>query len=182
MANTVAGDAAVPTLPPRSRLIAGAAVLAGALLVKILGPALIVGSDLSAAWKTGLTAALFIVVPKILVVSIVFLLGKSGFVYLKSLIYSHVGRAVAPLAPARQVGRTRYRIGLVLFTLALLEAWLFPYVERNFPDLIARGPAWDWFTDGLLIVSIFVLGGDFWDKLRALYVHGAVAQFPSRPA
>jgi hypothetical protein len=25
-----------------------------------------------------------------------------------------------------------------------------------------------------------VLGGDFWDKLRALFVHGAKAQIPDR--
>ena len=28
-------------------------------------------------------------------------------------------------------------------------------------------------------VTIFVLGGEFWDKLRALFVHGARAVFPS---
>lgn len=180
MTNTALGDPPAP--PPTSRLVAGAAILAGAVSVKIIGPALIINSDLSNAWKTGLTAALFIIVPKILIVSIIFLLGKPGFAYLKSIILKHVGRAARPLAPARQVGRTRYRIGLVLFTLALLEAWLFPYVDRNFPDLIERQRLWDWFTDSLLIASIFVLGGDFWDKLRALYIHGATAQFPPKPA
>jgi len=29
-----------------------------------------------------------------------------------------------------------------------------------------------------LLVSLFVLGGDFWDKLRALFFHGAKAVFP----
>ena len=32
----------------------------------------------------------------------------------------------------------------------------------------------------MLIVSVFVLGGDFWDKLRALFVHGARAVFPDK--
>jgi hypothetical protein len=182
MANVLPGDAIALAPPPKSRLIAGAAILAGALVVKIVGPALIVSSDLPTAWKTGLTAALFIIVPKILIVSIVFLLGKAGFAYLKSVIYKGVGRALAPLAPPKQVSRTRYRIGLVLFTVALLEAWLFPYLERNFPGLVERHRVWDWFSDGVLIASIFVLGGDFWDKLRALYIHGARVQFPPKAA
>ena len=148
MANAIQADTATP--PPTSRLIAGDAILAGALLAKIIGPALIIGSELPTAWKTGLTAALFIVVPKILIVSIVFLLGKAGFAYLKSIIFRHVGRAARPLAPARQVGKTRYRIGVVLFTLALLEAWLFPYIERHFPTLSDRDRVWDWFSDGML--------------------------------
>ncbi|MGH6893921.1 MAG: hypothetical protein ACREEP_16875, partial [Dongiaceae bacterium] len=75
MAEAIAADTAASAPPPRSRLIAGAAILTSALLVKIIGPALIVSSDLSAAWKTGLTAGLFIIVPKILIVTIVLLLG-----------------------------------------------------------------------------------------------------------
>jgi hypothetical protein len=31
-----------------------------------------------------------------------------------------------------------------------------------------------------LLISLFVLGGDFWDKLRALFVHGARAVFPEQ--
>jgi hypothetical protein len=180
MANVAPADAIAP--PPRSRLIVGAVILASGLLVKIIGPALIVSSDLPTAWKTGLTAALFIIVPKILIISIVFLLGKAGFAYLRSIIFKHIARAAAPFAPARQVSKTRYRIGLILFTLALLEALLFPYLDRNFPDLIERQRLWDWLSDGVLIASIFVLGGDFWDKLRALYIHGATVQFPPKPA
>jgi hypothetical protein len=30
----------------------------------------------------------------------------------------------------------------------------------------------------VLLISLFVLGGDFWDKLRALFVHSARAVFP----
>jgi hypothetical protein len=178
MAHPTLTDVAAVPLPSRSRLAAGAAILAAALLAKIAGPAVIVSSDLSAAWKTGLTAALFIIVPKILVISIVLLLGKSGFAYLKSVVYTGVARVTAPLAPPRQVSPARYRVGLVILTLALAEALFMPYLESAFPGLAKRHPAWDWISDGALVLGIFVLGGDFWDKLRALYVHGAVVQFP----
>jgi hypothetical protein len=30
----------------------------------------------------------------------------------------------------------------------------------------------------MLFASLFVLGGDFWDKVRSLFVHGATARFP----
>jgi len=32
--------------------------------------------------------------------------------------------------------------------------------------------------DVLLVFSFFVLGGDFWDKVRALFMHKARARFP----
>jgi len=181
MAQAIPADVGAPAPPPRSRLWIGAGILAAALLVKIVGPALIVGSDLPAAWKTGLTVALFVIVPKILIVSIVMVVGKSGFAYLKSVIYAHLRRAAAPLAPPQEVSPTRYRIGLVFFTLAILEALLMPYLEEALPGLTDH-PAWDWIADFALILSIFILGGHFWDKLRALYVHGATVQFPPKQA
>lgn len=33
-------------------------------------------------------------------------------------------------------------------------------------------------SNGMMAVSLFVLGGEFRDKMRSLFVHGAVAQFP----
>ena len=34
----------------------------------------------------------------------------------------------------------------------------------------------------MLIASFFVLGGDFWDKIRALFIYGATVTFPPKPA
>lgn len=169
---------AVPP-PPASRLALGGLILGLALVAKIVGPALIVSSDLPAAWKTALSIGIFIVIPKLLIVTIIFVLGKSGFAYLKSLCFKYIAGALAPLAPARQVSRTRYRIGLVMFVLPLLEAWLIPYLEAAFPGLAELRPM-EWIWDVILIASFFVLGGDFWDKFRALFIHGATANFPNR--
>jgi len=36
--------------------------------------------------------------------------------------------------------------------------------------------------DVLLLVSLVVLGGDFWDKLRSLFIHSARAVIPEKPA
>ena len=165
--------------PPKSRLILGAAILAFAIFVKITGPVLIINTDLSAAWKTALSVGLFIVIPKLLIITIIFVLGKSGFAYLKAVCFRAIGRAFAPLAPARQVNPVRYRIGLVMFTLPLLEAWLVPYLETAFPDWAASRPI-EWIWDLMLLASFFVLGGEFWDKLRALYVQKATVTFPTK--
>ncbi len=37
-------------------------------------------------------------------------------------------------------------------------------------------------ADALFIVTLFILGGDFWDKLRALFIYDARVQFPARKA
>jgi hypothetical protein len=179
MAET-ATRATPPAPPPASRLALGGGILVLALLVKIVGPALIVSSDLSAAWKTALSIGIFVVVPKLLIVTIIFVLGKSGFAYLKAICFKYIAGTLAPLAPAREVSKTRYRIGLVMFVLPLLEGWLAPYLEAAFPAWAANRPI-EWSWDVMLVASFFVLGGDFWDKFRALFIHGAIAKFPQRP-
>lgn len=168
-----------PITPPKSSLALGAFILALAILAKVTGPVLIVNSDLSAAWKTALSIGIFVVIPKLLIVTIILVLGKSGFAYLKAICLKAIGRAFAPLAPARQVNPVRYRIGLVMFTLPLLEAWLLPYMEAAYPGLADKRPI-EWIWDIMLLASFFVLGGEFWDKLRALYVHGARVIFPDK--
>jgi hypothetical protein len=35
--------------------------------------------------------------------------------------------------------------------------------------------------DVMFVASLFVLGGDFWDKIRALFSHSARVQFSGRP-
>ena len=178
---TSASDVPTPVAPPPGRLAAGAAMLVLAIAVKIIGPALIVASGLPASWKTGLSIAIFVIVPKLLLVTIVFLMGKSGFAYLKALCFKYVVHVVAPFAPPRQVSRRRYRIGLVMFVLPVIETWLAPYLEAAFPDLAARRPI-EWIWDVMFVASFFVLGGDFWDKIRALFIYGATVTFPPKRA
>ena len=35
--------------------------------------------------------------------------------------------------------------------------------------------------DLMLICILFVLGGDFWEKLRSLFIHDARAMIPEKP-
>lgn len=164
MAYTVA-DRLPQAAPPTGRLIGGMAILAFWPLAKIVGPIIIVSSNLSAQWKTILSAVLIVGVSKLCLFGAIYVLGKPGFAYLKARIFG----LVAPYAPPQEVNRTRYAVGLVMFSLPAVMGWALPYVEATIPALASRPQAWDWIADGLLLASFFVLGGDFWDKIRALF-------------
>ena len=69
------------------------------------------------------------------------------------------------------VGVTRYRIGLVLVMIAVLVSWLEPLVSPHLPQMAARRVLIGALADGMVLVGLFVLGGEFWDKVRALFVH-----------
>jgi hypothetical protein len=63
-----------------------------------------------------------------------------------------------------------------MFLLPLLFGWLVPYGPHLVPAYGAHRFAVNLAGDLLLILSLFVLGGDFWDKVRALFIHEAKAQ------
>jgi hypothetical protein len=67
----------------------------------------------------------------------------------------------------------RHVIGLVMFCVPLISAMLEPYVDYLWPGL--RPNLWQLqaLGDLMLIASFFVLGGDFWNKIRALFVRTA---------
>lgn len=65
-----------------------------------------------------------------------------------------------------------------MFVSPLLAGWLHPYLAGRFPTFIGLGPVFHVVGDLVFISSFFVLGGDFWDKIRALFVYEAKARFP----
>ena len=101
------------------------------------------------------------------------LMGKPGFTYFKTRV-SGFFRQYGP--PAR-VSSVRYRIGLVMFCIPILFAWVSVYISRFIPGFESDPVIWGLAGDILLLISLFVLGGDFWDKVRALFIHGSRANF-----
>jgi hypothetical protein len=97
------------------------------------------------------------------------ILGKPGFAFLKQRLY----RMFKKIAPPDQVGIVRYRIGLVLFTLPILIGWLLPYFNHLLPEYEFYKQNINVTGDLIFVSSFFVLGGDFWDKIRGLFVHRA---------
>ena len=123
--------------------------------------------------KTTISGLLVFGIPQAVTLFAVALVGKAGFAFLKGLIFARVKR----LAPAQTVSRTRYRIGLVLFVLPFLLAFVTPYAPHLLPGYGEHPRYYGITGDLMLIVSFFVLGGDFWDKIRALFLHDARARF-----
>jgi len=173
--------AAAAAAPPRGRLIAGVAILLFWFGAKVLGPIIIVNTDLSVEAKALASVVLFFGVAKICLIAIILVLGKPGFAYLKATIFKGFGHAFSKVAPDK-VGPVRYRIGLVMFTVPLLLAWVVPHLEDVSPRLAEQDRPLDWVMELIFMASFFVLGGDFWAKCRALFVREAVAVFPAAEA
>ncbi|WP_276122081.1 transporter suffix domain-containing protein [Pararhizobium qamdonense] len=124
-----------------------------------------------AAWagvpstRIAAVTGIIFIVNKVLLLLVIAVMGKSGFQQLKSKIFG-----VFKLSPDTSVSRTRYNLGLVMFCLPLISASLEPYVDAMAPGL--RPNLWQLqlLGDLMFIASFFVLGGNFWEKIRALFV------------
>jgi hypothetical protein len=104
--------------------------------------------------------------------------GKEGFAFIKKRTLGFL----KSFGPPERVSRTRYIIGLGIFVLPLLLGWAWPYFGHLIPGLEAHPLAFAIGGDVLLLIGLFVLGGEFWDKLRSLFVHDASALFPEKTA
>ncbi len=130
-------------------------------------------SSTSVAALTGF----MIVAAEVMMVTAAAVSGKDGFVYIKKRIFGFF----KTYGPPREVSAARYKIGLILFTLPVLYAFLTPYLINFFHDLEIQKPVYAVAGDIMLLVSLFLLGGEFWDKLRSLFLHKAVAGIPDAP-
>lgn len=142
------------------RLPAGIALLVVGFACPLLIPA-VVASDLSSGWKTAISGLLGVGIPDVFTIAAVGVMGKEGFAALKRRAFALLRRA----APPDRVGPIRHRIGLAMFVIPLLFGWAGPYlpVAGSHRGLAIAG-------DLIFLASFFVLGGDFWDKIRALFV------------
>jgi hypothetical protein len=133
------------------------------LLIPLMAALRVSGSTLAA-----LSGILFIS-NKVLLLAVVAVMGKPGFQQLKR----HAFGYVTALAPAPNVGPLRHSLGLVMFGLPLLTTFLEPYDDYIWPALFTHGWQLELLSDVIFLASFFVLGGNFWDKVRALFVRTA---------
>lgn len=141
-------------------------VMAGSwLTVPIMAAVGVPGTRIAA-----LTGILFIS-NKVLLILVIAIMGKSGFQQLKRSVFGYVSN-LAPSADL-EVGPTRHKIGVVMFCLPLIAAFLEPYIDTIWPGL--RPNLWQAqvLGDAMFVGSFFVLGGNFWDKVRALFIRTA---------
>ena len=121
-------------------------------------------------------SGVMVVVAEILMVAGAAIAGKDGFAYIKSRVFG----VLKSYGPPQTVGRTRYTIGLVMFTMPILLGWVWPYAGHLIEGLDEYDLVLGIGGDLMLLISLFVLGGDFWDKLRSLFVHGATVVMPGK--
>ena len=161
-------------MTPSWRFPAGVAIFVLGFCAPLAIP-LVVASSLPAGWKTAVSGALALGVPEVMMIAAAAVMGQEGFIKLKG----HFGRFFKKVGPPDRVSVNRYRVGLLMFAAPLLLGLLGPYVHTHLPGFDDHPMWWHVGGDLVFVASFFVLGGEFWDKLRSLFVHGARAVFPS---
>lgn len=154
----------------KTKVIAGTILLIVGFLSPLLIP-FVTNSNLSTAWKTTLSGLLALGVPEVFMIIAIAVMGKSGYNKIKSSILQFFKRNGPPMT----VSKTRYTIGLVMFSLVILFGIALPYILNHLSYLLEHIVTITLISDGVLIVSLWILGGDFWDKLRSLYVYNSRA-------
>jgi hypothetical protein len=152
----------------RARLLIGGVLFVGGFLSPLLIP-LVTQSDLPANWKALLSTGLVAGLPEVGMLLAAAVLGKQGFALLKQKLFALLHKHTAPAA----VSVGRYRLGLVMFCIPLLAGWLSPYLVRVLPALsLEQGSLLPLILLDLMFASSFlVLGADFWEKIRRLFVY-----------
>jgi hypothetical protein len=155
------------------RLALGLALLGiGAVLP--LGAVFVLETDWPTMVKSALAGVSFFGF-EILAIPAVALMGKENF----DRITVAAKRWIGSLKPAGDIGPTRHIVGLALFLAPLVPTYIMAYLPNWLPD---NAPERLWvniLADAVFLISLFVLGGDFWDKLRALFVRQARVSFPA---
>ncbi|MEJ2286212.1 MAG: transporter suffix domain-containing protein [Desulfobacterales bacterium] len=155
------------------RLRLGLIVFVVGFLSPLLIP-IVTASELPTKWKTVISTGLAVGIPELFSVVAIAIMGKPGYNYIKARFFAFLKKHGSP----ERVSPVRYRIDLVMFLLPVLFGWLAPYVPSIIPGYDLQGLMVNIIGDAMLISSFFVLGGDFWDKIRSLFVYGATTTFP----
>lgn len=148
------------------RLKLGVALFALSVILPVVGIPVVASLDLSTTMTASVSGAL-LMSGEMLGVLAVAVMGKPGFLYVKS----RFSGFVTQYGPPKEVSRRRYNIGLVLFSVPILFAWLSIYTVDLIPGFADYPLPYAVGGDLMLLVSLFVLGGDFWAKIRALFVY-----------
>lgn len=152
---------------PKGRLILGVSILVIGFMSPLLIP-FVTGTSWSVGVKTTISGLLAFGIPEVFMLIAIAVMGKQGYEYIKGKAFKYLKRFV----PADEVSLTRYRIGLIMFSLPLLIGWIQPYLGHYFTSLQEIPVTYYIVGDLVFLTSFFVLGGDFWDKFSGLFNHG----------
>jgi hypothetical protein len=169
-----AAVAATDAVQVGTRFYVGAAIFLGAISMWLLVPAAS-AAGWSASKIASLTGGVFIGT-KIGMLAAIAVMGKPGFNHLKRLLLGLFRK----VGPPQEVSRERYRLGLLLFLVPVLMTWIAPYAAAIFGTTGIYGFLESRALEALLLVGLFLLGGNFWDKFAALFKHRATIEFHAK--
>jgi hypothetical protein len=153
---------------PKNRLLLGGAIFVMGILCPLLVP-LVASTGLSTAWKATLSGLLMLGIPEFFMLIAAAVLGKTGFRYLKCLLFGFLKSHVVP----EKVSPNRYRVGLFVFFVPVIWGWIAPYFSE-FVSIREYRLTFAIAGDLMLLAGLILLGGEFWEKLRSLFLHRAV--------
>jgi len=171
MAENVSKD--LKAKPSGNRLILGGIVFIIGFLFPLLTP-LVLSSGLSSTFKSILSGLLVFGLPELFMILAVAIMGKAGFNYLKR----YIRLVIKVYGPPDQVGQARYIIGLLLFFATLLFGLVAPYIMASSAFYIENLSVIAISSGVILFISLLLLGGNFWDKLRSLFFRDAFVTLP----
>ena len=150
------------------RLKLGIAIFVLSIILPVAGIPLVSTFKLSSAVAATISGGL-LVGAEILGLVAIAVMGKPGFAFIKNRVFGFLKQ----YGPPDRVSRLRYTIGLIMFCLPLLFALVSVYLAELIPGYLQNPLPYAITGDLMLLSSLFVLGGDFWDKMRALFLHDA---------
>ena len=154
------------------RLKLGAALFGLSIVLPVVGIPLVTALGLSTTMTASVSGAL-LVGAEVLGVCAVAVMGKSGYAFIKNRVFGFLKQH----GPPQKVSRGRYNIGLVIFCVPLLFGWLSPYISKWVPGFLSNPLPFAIGGDILILASLLILGGDFWDKIRSLFIHDTEVHF-----
>ena len=153
---------------PTVRLWTGIIILAVGFLSPLLIP-LVLATEWSTGAKSVISGLLAFGIPELFMVVAIGIMGKDGFNYLKR----YLSLVLRQYGPPDTVSPIRYNIGLVMFITPLLLSIIAPYFGHKVGFFENSETTIMIVFHIMLILSLFILGGDFWEKLRGLFIRSA---------
>lgn len=155
---------------PIIRIRLGFMVLVFGFLSPLLIP-LVMTSNWPEGIKALISGGLAFGIPELFMLLAIAIMGKEGNSYLKRYIRIMIRR----YGPPDRVSKKRYIFGLVLFCIPLIFGFIAPYFLAGVKEYVENVIIVTIGTDVIFLTSLFILGGDFWDKLRSLFVYNSRA-------
>jgi hypothetical protein len=128
---------------------------------------LVLKTELSDSVKTAISGMLALGGPEILMIIAGVVMGKENLTALKQKIASWF----RPLAPPTFVSKTRFFFGIILFSLCLLEGIVHLHWDGIIHWYADFALAYMIFWNVLFLMSLYILGGDFFNRLIGLFTY-----------